>query len=172
MSRTGGWTQLEDADNCTNVHHCAYCRDGSLTAPLIQRVASGVELYQQVRAALLGLSSMALCLPCSCLALQHRHTGIKMQQSWHQHHSTDELLVMQLTHDHLGCLATGASAVVTSSQALLMSVMQSAAEHIIFSGAHPGGGIRGDTEAHAMTVFAQSLMDSKPPSGRYIVMMY
>lgn len=56
-----------------------------------------------------------------------------------------------------------------SSLALpLLLTMQGAAEHIIFSGAHPGGGIRGDTEAHVMTVYAQSLVESKPPSGRYL----
>ncbi|WIA12582.1 hypothetical protein OEZ85_006239 [Tetradesmus obliquus] len=46
---------------------------------------------------------------------------------------------------------------------------QGAVSRLIFSGAHPGGGLRNVSEAHAMVDVALSLVEQPPPAGRWLL---
>jgi hypothetical protein len=46
------------------------------------------------------------------------------------------------------------------------AVLQSVVATLIFSGAHPGRGLRNVSEAHAMVEYGRSLVEQPPPAGR------
>lgn len=45
---------------------------------------------------------------------------------------------------------------------------QGEVDHLVFSGAHPGGGVRNVSEANAMESYALTLVPQPPPAGRWV----